>query len=47
MRASVILFPHVELLDVAGPAEVFSKVDGLETEFLSADGKRTLFDNAA
>lgn len=39
MRVSVILFPHVELLDVAGPAEVFSKVDGLETEFLSADGK--------
>lgn len=39
MRVSVILFPDVELLDVAGPVEVFTKFDGLEMEFLSADGE--------
>lgn len=38
LRVSVVLFDDVELLDVAGPVEVFSKVDDIEVEMLSADG---------
>ncbi len=37
-RFSVVLFDDVELLDVAGPVEVLSKVDDFDVEMLSADG---------
>ncbi|MDN8593758.1 MULTISPECIES: hypothetical protein [unclassified Corynebacterium] len=38
LRFSVVLFDDVELLDVAGPVEVLSKVDDFDVEMLSADG---------
>lgn len=38
-RVAFILFDGFELLDVFGPAEVFSKVPGLQVEFASADGE--------
>ncbi|MGV0432531.1 DJ-1/PfpI family protein [Corynebacterium sp. 20_84] len=38
LRFSVVLFDNVELLDVAGPVEVLSKVDDFDVEMLSADG---------
>ncbi|WP_293819303.1 DJ-1/PfpI family protein [uncultured Corynebacterium sp.] len=38
-RIAFILFDGFELLDVFGPAEVFSKVPGLQVEFASADGE--------
>ena len=34
-----VLFEDFELLDVAGPLEVFSKVDGWEVTLLSPDGR--------
>lgn len=34
-----ILFDGFELLDVFGPAEIFSKVPGLQVKFVSADGE--------
>lgn len=37
-RISVVNFEDVELLDVAGPVEVFSKVSNLEIEMLSPRG---------
>ena len=37
-RFSVVLFDDVELLDVAGPVELLSKVDDFDVEMLSADG---------
>lgn len=37
-RISVVIFEEVELLDVAGPVEVFSKVPNLEIEMLSPKG---------
>ncbi len=39
LRFSVVLFDDVELLDVAGPVEVLSKVDDFNVEMLSADGR--------
>lgn len=39
LRFSVVLFNGVELLDVAGPVEVLSKVDGFDVEMLSVDGR--------
>lgn len=38
-RIAFILFDGFELLDVFGPAEVFSKVPGLQVEFASSDGE--------
>lgn len=38
-RVAFILFDGFELLDVFGPAEIFSKVPGLQVEFVSADGE--------
>lgn len=38
-RVAFILFDGFELLDVFGPAEIFSKVPGLQVEFASADGE--------
>lgn len=38
LRVSVLLFEDVELLDVAGPVEVFSKDAAIEVELLSPDG---------
>ena len=38
-RISLVLFDGFELLDVAGPLEIFSKVAGWETTLLSPDGR--------
>lgn len=38
-RISLVLFDGFELLDVAGPLEIFSKVAGWETTLLSSDGR--------
>jgi len=38
-RIAFILFDGFELLDVFGPAEIFSKVPGLQVRFVSEDGE--------
>ena len=38
-RFSIVLFEEFELLDVAGPLEILSKVEGWDTELLSPDGR--------
>lgn len=35
-RAGFLLYPHVTLLDVAGPAQVFSEMSDAEVRFISA-----------
>ncbi|WP_175934832.1 DJ-1/PfpI family protein [Corynebacterium sp. Marseille-P4321] len=37
-KISIVIFDDVELLDVAGPVEIFSKVPGLAIEMLSPTG---------
>lgn len=37
-RISVVLFPDVELLDVAGPVTLLARVEGLDIQLVSRDG---------
>ncbi|KAB1502725.1 DJ-1/PfpI family protein [Corynebacterium sp. 320] len=36
---TILLFDGFELLDVAGPVEVWSQIDGLELEYVTLDGQ--------